>query len=365
MNSSTKNKNNQACNFRRWTRSKFGILRSLHTVVKICTLCMAYNIVKCPLTVYAQADTIVIAPLREVDEVEVRGKKSLLLPGSGVMVISVPVSGLRQYPSSGLQDILEYAANIDIRQRGRNGVQSDISIRGGTFGHVLVMLNGISMNDPQTGHGSMDLPVDKDIIERIEVTFGPSSMIHGPGAFTGAVNIITAKDEPSHISAGLEAGSFGLLKTKLNLVHTKGPLSSVLSLSRQSSQGYAPDTDFRTYNIYLNSSYSSARLNATLQAGYQNKHFGASGFYTPLFPHQFERTGLSFMSLQTESGIKMKLSSRLYWRQRHDEFLLDRDDPAFYRNLHRTDVYGARIMASRTAGRFTVTPHSISGLRTY
>lgn len=354
MRSALSKTNRTVCSFRRWSRSKFGILRSLRSVVKICTLCIAYNIVKCPLPAAAQTDSTVIAPLREVDEVEVVGKKSMLLPGTGVMIVSIPVTGLERFPSSGLQDILEYAGNIDIRQRGRNGVQSDVSIRGGSFDHVLVLLNGISMNDPQTGHGSMDIPVDKDIVERIEVSYGPSSMIYGPGAFTGAVNIITAKGESSGIMAGQEAGMYGLLKSRLNIIHAGKSVSSILSFNRQSSTGYAADTDFRTYNFYVNSGYSSSQFNILLQGGHQNKKFGASGFYTPLFPHQYENTAMSFAGLRLETGRQAKFSAQLYWRQKFDEFMLDRNNPSFYRNFHRTNVYGGQAGAKRSFGWLTI-----------
>ena len=78
-------------------------------------------------------------------------------------------------PVQTIEDLLEYAMNVDVRQRGGQGVQADISMRGGTFEQVLVMLNGIKLNDPQTGHHTMDLPVSLEQIERIEVITGGAS----------------------------------------------------------------------------------------------------------------------------------------------------------------------------------------------
>ena len=85
--------------------------------------------------------------------------------------------------------------NVDIRQRGGQGVQSDISIRGGTFEQVLVMLNGIKMNDPQTGHHTMDIPISLEQIERIEVITGGASRIFGNYAYTCLLYTSDAADE--------------------------------------------------------------------------------------------------------------------------------------------------------------------------
>jgi hypothetical protein len=48
--------------------------------------------------------------------------------------------------------------SIDLRQRAPVGVQGDLSIRGSTFGQALVLLR---MDDVQTGHYDMDLPLHK------------------------------------------------------------------------------------------------------------------------------------------------------------------------------------------------------------
>ena len=59
---------------------------------------------------------------------------------------------IQNAPVQSIEDLLEYAVNIDLRQRGIDGIQSDVSIRGGSFEQVLILLNGIKINDPQTGH---------------------------------------------------------------------------------------------------------------------------------------------------------------------------------------------------------------------
>ena len=84
---------------------------------------------------------------------------------------------------------LEQTSSVDIRTRG-TGAQSDISIRGGSFEQTAVMINGIPLTDPQTGHHAFNIPVSIYAIDRIEVYPGGASGLFGPKAFSGAVNLV-------------------------------------------------------------------------------------------------------------------------------------------------------------------------------
>ncbi len=94
-------------------------------------------------------------------------------------------------PARSLPEVLSFVPGVDIRQRGVSGVQADIGIRGGSFEQTLMLLNGIKLSDPQTGHHMMNIPVPLVNIDRVEVLKGPASRIFGQNAFTGAVNVIT------------------------------------------------------------------------------------------------------------------------------------------------------------------------------
>ena len=95
---------------------------------------------------------------QKLDEVVVSANRASSTENtSNVQIISL--DEIQNAPVQTIEDLLEYALNVDVRQRGGQGVQADISMRGGTFEQVLVMLNGIKLNDPQTGHHTMDLPV--------------------------------------------------------------------------------------------------------------------------------------------------------------------------------------------------------------
>ena len=68
-----------------------------------------------------------------------------------------------------INELLQTVSGLDLRQRGANGVQADLSIRGGTFEQSLVLIDGVRMTDPQTGHHLMSLPLHLQDIERIEI----------------------------------------------------------------------------------------------------------------------------------------------------------------------------------------------------
>jgi hypothetical protein len=114
-------------------------------------------------------------------------------------------------PAGTIQDILEHVTALDIRQRGSHGVQADVSMRGGSFEQVLILLNGVRINDPQTGHHNLNIPVNLPDIERIEILQGPGSRIYGPNAFSGAINIITREPGQAGISGSITGGEYGFI----------------------------------------------------------------------------------------------------------------------------------------------------------
>ena len=156
---------------------------------------------------------------------------------TNVHVISI--DEIKNSPVQTIEDLLEYAINVDIRQRGRQGVQSDISMRGGTFEQVLVMLNGIKLNDPQTGHHTMNMPVSLEQIERIEVITGGASRIFGNYAYTGAINIITKKEMNNSIN--ISHGENKFRNTAINYHTSTNNIKHNISINQKKiRQNYLP-----------------------------------------------------------------------------------------------------------------------------
>ena len=96
-------------------------------------------------------------------------------------------------PVQSVADALRLASSIDVRMRGVSGVQSDFAVRGANFGQMLVLVDGVRLNDAQSGHHNGDIPVPLDAVERIEVLYGPGSSLFGADAFGGTVNVITRR----------------------------------------------------------------------------------------------------------------------------------------------------------------------------
>jgi vitamin B12 transporter len=250
-------------------------------------------------------------------------------------------------PVTNVHDLLEFVSSVDIRSRGAEGVQSDVNMRGGNFEQTLIMINGVKVNDPQTGHHNLNLPIEKHDIERIEILEGPGSRVFGPNAYSGAINIITGNGfNGNETHANLLAGDFGLVDLNLSNSNQIGNYSSYLSATKRRSDGYMENTDFDILNLFINAGYKAEYGQYSLQAGYNSKDFGANSFYTPNYPEQYEATKTTFTSLHFETGDDIKFKPTIYWRRHQDRFELFRHDaPEWYsnHNYHMTDSYGAEL----------------------
>lgn len=250
--------------------------------------------------------------------------------------------------SQDLSGVLSTVRSVDIRNRGTFGMQSDVSIRGGTFDQSLLLLNGIPINDPQTGHHNLNIPIGLQSIERIEVLHGPGARVFGPNAFNGAIHIITKKPGDPHLNVSLTGGSHQYTSAELSAGFRSGSVSHHLSLKRMSSDGFTSNTDFKSGTLFLHSQTGFLGGTLGLQTGYEAKAFGANSFYSPRFPDQFEETRTGFASLRWFSKAPGRFTPKIYWRRHYDRFELFRHDtPEWYEghNYHRNDVAGASLSA--------------------
>ncbi len=253
---------------------------------------------------------------------------------------------IQQSAVESIDDVLNLVAGIDMRSRGSKGVQSDISIRGGNFDQVLVLLNGVRLNNPQTGHHVLDLPIDLSMIDRIEILEGASGQSFGVNAYSGAINFITKKPEHEQAYTQFNAGQYNYLKTDFGLSHRLGKISVYNGFTYQRSGGYLTNTDinntdFYTIKDFVNLHFDHERFPLNLQAGYHQKDFGANSFYTAKYPWQFEKTHGYFISLFTKTGKKFVLKPEVHYKLHYDEFQLFRESVYQYRNgffIHDKDT---------------------------
>ena len=342
-----KNFNHRILAFRKWTRKGYGIYNSIHKNIKICTLCLGYLLITHPKSAKAQTDTLKINNKIDLEEVEVIGQRSPVLFSQVARIVNLmPAALIHNSPSLSVQDLLKYAPGVDVRQRGIFGVQSDINMRGGSFDHVMILLNGINITDPQTGHLSIDMPVSLESIDHIEILSGGAARIFGPNAFTGAINFVTQTYDTNNLSADILYGEHNLKHYYLSAATPTGLLNNYLTFSSSTSDGYTNNTDFSIKNLYYHGQMKFNRSKLEFQLGYNDKNFGANSFYSPKFPEQYESTSLMLSSIKYSTGTKIRLTPEIYWRRHHDHWILDRNNPSVYENYHLTDVFGSHLNAS-------------------
>jgi iron complex outermembrane receptor protein len=253
----------------------------------------------------------------------------------------IPTEIIESAPINSVQDFLSYSNSVELNKRGANGVQADIGIRGGSFEQTLIMLDGIKIIDPQTGHHNLNLPITTLNIKQIEVVKGSSSNINGANAFSGLVNFRTKRNKFNSIALKAEGGDFGLYSGSLFGSYNIGNLSNNISFEKNHSNGYIENTDYDITNMSYGASYTTPKSVIDFFAGYTDKSFGANSFYTVKFPLQYEHTKTTFAKTSVEYGDnELNYSAKIYWRNNDDEFLLDKTNPAFYKNNHTTNIYG-------------------------
>ena len=238
-------------------------------------------------------------------------------------------------------DLIGNIGGIDIRRRGPENVQADVSIRGTTFEENSVLIDGIRINDPQTGHYTMDLPVTPEDIDRIEILKGPGSSLYGPNAFGGVINIITKKPEGKKFIFDAAGGSFDYDTVALSCTAPLGPVDNRFSIQQSRSTGYIPDTDFNILSLTNSSSVKTFLGTYDFLFGYTKKDYGASDFYSNLYPNEAEDTDTRFFNIGglAEAG-DLTVRPSLFLRRHWDKFRLDINRPGWQTNYSTVYSYG-------------------------
>lgn len=253
-------------------------------------------------------------------------------------------------PAHTVNDLLKYAIGVDVRQRGGMGIQTDISMRGGTSDQIAILINGINVCDPQTGHFALDLPIDKSDIERIEILEGPAGRIYGTSSLVGAINIITKKPVKSSADVRLEGGSHGSFSGTARGAIANGKYSNSISFGYGRSDGYLRNSegglnsDFDAFKVFYQGRYDGSDADISWLAGLSDKAFGANTFYSVKYDDQYEHTSKAYFAVQAETKGRIHFKPSVYWMHSRDRFeLLRGDESKVPFNYHRTNVYGLNL----------------------
>src|SRR5882724_603877 len=236
-------------------------------------------------------------------------------------------------------DYLHLDPSVDLKQRGADGVQADLSIRGASFGQSLVLLNGLRVNDPQSGHHNMDIPVPLEAISRIEVLHGAGSTLYGADAVGGAVNFLTGPPRATEIRARIGFGTFGFNQQRVVGSYLGRAWSEEIVASRDFSTGFRPDRDYRSSSVSSETRFKTAMGGTDLLFAGSDRPFGADQFYGNF--DSWERTKSWFASINQDVGQDTSLS--FGYRRHSDVFVLLREDPTVYENNHVSQSWQADV----------------------
>jgi len=275
-----------------------------------------------------QRDTVVVTGTFEPMSLEEMDRAIRVLPArSQGLVVNT------------LVDLLKLDPSLDLAERAPNGVQADLSIRGAGFGKTLVLLNGMRLNDPQSGHHNMDIPVPLESVERVEVMRGSGSTMYGADAVGGVINVITEPPPVTELRLRMGFGDFGINQQRASLGIVGKRISEQASFARDFSTGFRPDRDYRNLNFASVTRIATDFGNGSVNLAYTDHSFGADQFYGNF--NSWENAKTWFAGAQQALGAKTNVS--FAYRRHSDLFVLYRDRPEVFTNHHSDESYQAAV----------------------
>lgn len=260
--------------------------------------------------------------------------------------------------SNTLTDLLRLDPSLDLQERSPDGVQVDVSIRGGSFGQTLVMLNGLRLNDVQSGHHDMDIPVPMEAVSQVEVMRGSGSSLYGSDATAGVINIITTPPEGFELRMRAAAGNQGINQQRVSLSDNFGSIAEQLTFSRDFSSGFIPDRDYRNLQ-FASTTHLLSELGFTdLTLAYMDHPFGADQFYGPY--NSWEDTKTWWAGVRQALGKKTTIS--FAYRRHSDLFVLLRDDPPVYTNHHHDESEQVAVRRQENPKPAVTVSYGLEGL---
>ncbi len=243
-------------------------------------------------------------------------------------------------------DVLRSRLSVDVDSR--SPVQSDVSLRASSPEQVVVLVDGVRVSDAQSAHYAMDLAVPLRSIARIEILRGGGSALYGPDAVGGVINIVTTQRTLSP-ELQVQGGGFGTAGGGAGATQGNDTRAMTVHADYEKSDGHRPGTDYRRgqARVALSRQGASGVLRTSLGAAVRD--FGAADFYGPY--NSTERTG-------TTTWDARWLTSRNDWtfstgaatRRHTDDYILIRDRPAIYQNVHKTWQTSGDVLARGSAG---------------
>jgi iron complex outermembrane receptor protein len=226
----------------------------------------------------------------ELDPVTITSSLSSVASSkTGRNIIVIKGDAFLKLPVHSIDDLLRYVPGVEVQARGPMGAQSDIVLRGGTFQQVLVIVDGIRINDPLTGHFNSYIPIAPSEIERIEILKGASSAVYGSDAVGGVIHVITksfaTQTTPKKEAYGqVTGGEYGLVNVNAGGFYSNGKTALGLGALSNNSDGQIQRGTRGFFNLNTASVSLSHQLNKAFQiafrSSFDDRKFAAQNFYT-------------------------------------------------------------------------------------
>ena len=248
--------------------------------------------------------------------------------------------------SNTFADLLRLDASVDLRARAPHGVQSDLSIRGSSFGQTLVLFDGLRLNDAQSGHHNLNLPFPLESLGAIEVLRGTGSTLYGADAVGGVVQFLPKRPEAPELRLRGAVGNFGTNQQRVSAAWAKSRFTQQLAVTRDFSTGFAPNRDYRNLSAAA-STWAQSKLGASsLMLALNDRPFGAQGFYGNF--NSWERTKAWFVG--GHQALGEKTVAGFAYRRHTDLFVLYRDRPQVFTNRHASESWQGTLRRRQPLG---------------
>jgi iron complex outermembrane receptor protein len=267
-----------------------------------------------------------------------------LAPGSLALanheVLILDGETLRRMPVKTLGEALSLATTVDLQSRVPGGLFGDIRMRGTHYAGVLVCIDGVRWNDPQTGHFNLEIPIPLSMVDRIEVLTGSQCAFFGSEAVGGVINVITRPpDQRAEVRA--EGGSYGAASAAALVESSEGAWHGRVFAGHDRSDGFIADRGFSLTQAVAEAGRDLPEGRVRALYTFLDNRFGAQGFYGA-YPSKEATTaqGLLLSSILDQGafeGHATKLDAT--WRRHDDNFVLFRDQPQLYQNIHTDETF--------------------------
>ncbi|WP_420146658.1 TonB-dependent receptor plug domain-containing protein [Spirosoma sp.] len=277
----------------------------------------------------------------------------------GRNVTILPGRDISRFPVNSLDDLLRVLPSIDVQSRGSFGAQADITLRGSTFNQVLILIDGMRINDPLTGHFAGYFPITPAEIEQIEIVRGAGSAVYGPDAVGGVINIVTKTFAVRTQQASVTEGQATLQRGEWNLWNVnaggfrqtqKLRVSGGVLVNTTSGQALAApstqrnDVDLKTYS--LSGSYSfTPKISLAARAAFDRRDFNAQWFYTTSTADQARENTLRNLyqgQLRIRESARQQTEVQFTHIYSTDRYVFN-PDPAFVPSNHQMQFTLAQI----------------------